>query len=308
MPDMKKSFFVACVFLVSVILFVNSVAFAAAYKITVQIDPAGGGSVTGDGEYEDGKNAVLTATPSEGYTFSGWYREDGKTLVTTDESFDYDLEVTRTYVAKFDKALTVGAIAEPAEGGSVTGGGEFVMNQSCTLTAASNEGYSFMGWFDASSPATALSTDSTYTFQVSQPVSLIARFASLYRLDVNVMPEEGGSVTGTGMFAGGSIVMMEAMPNEDYRFEGWVSPADPSHIVSTEEKYTFNLDTDTTYTAKFARSYQYIWTRVIIFAAIGAGAFIGILFLLRYLNTVRRRPDKSRKQPTSTFYRPRKKK
>jgi len=226
-------------------------------------------------------NAVFSATPNEGYSFVGWYREDGS-LLTEETEFTYDLEISRTYTARFDKALTVGVIAEPATGGTVqqSGNGTYVVDESVTLTASAGEGYSFVGWFDASSPMEPISTESTYTFNMIVPVSLIARFAPQYRLDANIMPDgEAGSVTGGGMYAGGSIVMLEAIPNKDWRFAGWVLPGDSGTVISRDEKYTFNLNNDMTLTATFARSYGYIGSRIAIAALlIGGGGFA--LFIL----------------------------
>lgn len=298
---------VAMVFMLSV------VSFAAPYKVTVVVEPADGGTVEGAGEYAEGKNATLIATPNEGFTFAGWYKEDGTTSVSADPELHYDLEVSRTYVAKFEKALNVGVIAEPAEGGSVSqsGSGNYILDDAVTLTAISNEGYSFLGWFDASSPANAVSTDSVYTFNVTQPMSFIAKFAAQFRLDVNVWPEEGGTVKGAGKFAGGSIVMLEATPNKDYRFLGWFSPAEPDKVISKDEKYTFNLDSDLTYTAKFGRSYQYIWTWVILIGAIGAAGTIALMVLLRHMRTIKRsnvRPNSKKDTQSTMFFRNRDKK
>lgn len=42
------------------------------YTITLSVDPEGGGTVTGGGEYEEGNQATVTATPNEGYRFVHW--------------------------------------------------------------------------------------------------------------------------------------------------------------------------------------------------------------------------------------------
>ena len=45
---------------------------AAKYTVTLSVSPDGGGTVTGAGEYEEGKQATVTATPNEGYRFVSW--------------------------------------------------------------------------------------------------------------------------------------------------------------------------------------------------------------------------------------------
>lgn len=44
----------------------------AKYTVTLSVTPAGGGTVTGAGEYEDGSQVTVTATPNDGYQFVGW--------------------------------------------------------------------------------------------------------------------------------------------------------------------------------------------------------------------------------------------
>lgn len=42
------------------------------YTVTVSIDPAGSGTVTGAGQYQAGESVTVTAAPEDGYTFSKW--------------------------------------------------------------------------------------------------------------------------------------------------------------------------------------------------------------------------------------------
>lgn len=72
---------------------------APRYTITVIIDPAGSGSVTGTGQYQDGATVTLVATPSEGYKFSGW-QENGQT-VSTDITYSFTAVEDRTLVSTF---------------------------------------------------------------------------------------------------------------------------------------------------------------------------------------------------------------
>lgn len=45
---------------------------AKKYTVTLSITPDGGGTVTGAGEYEEGKQATVSAAPNEGYRFVHW--------------------------------------------------------------------------------------------------------------------------------------------------------------------------------------------------------------------------------------------
>lgn len=75
------------------------------YTITATIDPAGSGTVTGAGQYQEGAQATITATPADGYTFSGWV-ENG-TTVSNNASYTFTVTGNRALVAGF-------AVAKPS--------------------------------------------------------------------------------------------------------------------------------------------------------------------------------------------------
>lgn len=255
----------------------------ADFTVTLRAEPPEGGTVTGGGTFPPGTNVEILATPNEGYTFVGWYRYGDTEPFSTSPNFTYEQESNRTYLARFEKAITVSAAAQPSEGGTVeqSGNGHYIFDESVTLTATPSDGYVFLGWFDSSSTSVPVSTEPVYTLNVSDSVSFIAKFSPQYTLSVNVSPEDTGTVAGNGTFAGGSIVTLDAIPYDNYRFTGWVSPDDPDTVISTDESYTFNLDGDMTLTATFGRSMGYIWSRIAIFGGIGAAAVAGLWFWLK---------------------------
>lgn len=69
------------------------------YTITATIDPPEAGTVTGAGQYQEGATVTLTATPADGYQFTGW-REDGQT-VSTDTTYTFTAAEDRTFVGVF---------------------------------------------------------------------------------------------------------------------------------------------------------------------------------------------------------------
>lgn len=68
-------------------------------------------------------------------------------------------------------AVTV--IVDPIEYGSVSGGGLFGANQTCTLTAIPNSGYAFSNW---TMDGQMVSNNDEYTFYVTGDMSLVAHF------------------------------------------------------------------------------------------------------------------------------------
>lgn len=70
---------------------------------------------------------------------------------------------------------TVTVVANPAEGGTVTGGGLFEAMQYCTVTATANEGYVFFNW---TKDDAVVSTSCEYAFPVGGEMTLVANFIS----------------------------------------------------------------------------------------------------------------------------------
>lgn len=69
------------------------------YTITATIDPAGSGSVTGPGQYQEGQTVTLIAAPADGYKFSGW--QEGGQTVSTDTTYSFTATADRALVSAF---------------------------------------------------------------------------------------------------------------------------------------------------------------------------------------------------------------
>lgn len=68
---------------------------------------------------------------------------------------------------------TITVSANPAEAGTVTGGGEFEETDEITVEAVANEGYEFVNWTE---DEVEVSTDAEYTFEVLADRALVANF------------------------------------------------------------------------------------------------------------------------------------
>ena len=71
------------------------------YTITAAIDPEGSGTVTEAGQYQEGETVTLTATPSEGYKFTGW--QEGGQTVSTNTTYSFTATADRALVAFFEE-------------------------------------------------------------------------------------------------------------------------------------------------------------------------------------------------------------
>ena len=85
------------------------------------------------------------------------------------------------------------ATANPAEGGTVNGGGVYELGDQCTLTATPNTGYTFTNW---KKDNTVVSTNATYTFTVTENATYTATFTVIPQYTITISPNsvESGTV------------------------------------------------------------------------------------------------------------------
>ena len=223
---------------------------AEQYIIAATANPAEGGSVEGDGIYLENENATLTATANPNYTFINWTENDA--VVSTDASYSFAVTANRTLVANFElNTYTISASANPAEGGTITGAGEYTHGQMVTLGATTNAGYAFVNWTENGS---VVSNTASYSFQATADRTLVANFEAVtYIINASANPEEGGTVTGTGNYAYGQTVTLTATANDGYIFANWT---ENGFVVSSDADYSFTVTSDRTLVANFgATSY-----------------------------------------------------
>ena len=148
--------------------------FTLPLNITVSAYPTEGGTVSGDGVFDYGSNCTVTATPNENFSFMYWTEND--TIVSTVAEYSFIVTDNRNIVAHFTLPLSITASADPAEYGTVSGGGLFDYGSDCTLTATANEGYIFTKW---TNNGNVVSYSFNYTFSVTENTDLVAHFQSV---------------------------------------------------------------------------------------------------------------------------------
>ena len=146
-------------------LVANFAAIQQSYTISVSANPSSGGVVSGGGTYIGGQSCTVQATATIGYTFVRW-TENGN-VVSSNTNYTFTVTGNRTLVANFQQQqYTITTLANPTNGGTVTGGGDYDYGQSCTLTANASAGYQLNHWQDGNTdnPRTITVTeDATYT-------------------------------------------------------------------------------------------------------------------------------------------------
>ena len=199
--------------------------------------------------YYEGQSCTVTATANTGYVFTNW-TENG-TVVSNSASYTFTVIGNRTLVANFTvpqpQQYTINVSANPANGGSASGGGTFNQGTSCTVTATANTGYTFTNWTENGNQ---VSTNANYTFTVTGNRNLVANFAQIpsYTIAVSANPSNGGTVTGGGTFTQGQNCTVTATANTGYTFTNWT---ENGNQVSTNANYTFTVTGNRTLVANF---------------------------------------------------------
>ena len=217
------------------------------YNVSVSANPTNGGTVVGGGTFNHGQSCTVTATANNGYTFTNW-TENGN-VVSTNASFNFVVTANRTLVAHFTQQnYTINVSANPADGGTVSGGGTFNYGQSCTVSATPATGYTFLRWTEN---GTQVSTNPSYTFNVTGNRTLVAQFQLQgFAITVSANPADGGMVNGGGSYNYGQNCTVGATANEGYSFINWT---ENGNEVSTNSSYTFSVTGDRTLVANFER-------------------------------------------------------
>ena len=138
-------------------------------QYTITVSAGEGGSVsTAGGTYNDGTSISITATPTSGYSFSGW--SNGSTVNPLTVTLNSNTTITANFqVIVNSYTLTVTA----GEGGSVSSeGGEYEEGTEVTITATPEEGYEFTEWSDGS-------TEESVTITLNSDILLTASFGAI---------------------------------------------------------------------------------------------------------------------------------
>ena len=206
------------------------------YTITVESDHPEWGSVSGGGTYYYGDTIEIAATPNLGHIFMGW--NDGN----NDNPREIIVTEDHTYTGLFTvQQCVITTEVTPEGAGTVTGGGIYYYGDTITLTAQSNTGYDFVSWDDGV-------TDNPRTVIVEGDATFTAVFNLLqYEITTAANPEEGGTVTGGGIYEYGSTAILTATPNDGFLFLCWNDGggSNPRHVTVTG---------DATYTALFMQN------------------------------------------------------
>lgn len=127
---------------------------------------------------------VLTAVPTDSTDFIQW-DDNGDSTNPRQITIISDTTITATFAAK---STRINVIADPEDGGIVTGEGDYPFWMTCTVTAQANESYTFINWTEED---VIVSTESSYSFQAgwNHDRTLVAHFAQIPIVGIVETPE-----------------------------------------------------------------------------------------------------------------------
>jgi hypothetical protein len=236
-------------------------------------EPAGGGWSYANsyfGSYDPGTVVSLLAIPDAGYRFISW--TGGPDIIADVDAASTTITMNRDSVitANFGEIpetpetpeigqhnLTVSSTA----GGSVTtpGEGTFAYNASTVLdlVAKADSGHRFVNWTGNVTTIANVNGAST-TITMNGSYSIVANFAQIPpdQVTLTISSSTWGSVTTPGeatfTYDEGTVVNLEAEPEESCRFVAWIGDVDDvADVTDASTTITMNDDYSITATFKF---------------------------------------------------------
>jgi hypothetical protein len=223
------------------------------YVLDTVAEPLAGGTVTGSDAYAVGAMATVTAVARAGYRFVHW--EEAGAVVSVQATHSFEMDVNHSLVAKFAVSVPVWNIetsALPVAGGTVSGGGIKDEGTMVTVRAVAAGGYVFTNWTEG---VTVVSASASYSFAAAANRVLVANFmadSGTRTIATLSSPTIGGTTTGGGMLAVGSVCTVRAVASAGYQFKRW---QENGNTVSTSAEYSFTVGAVRTLTARFVRVY-----------------------------------------------------
>ena len=196
------------------------------------------------------KQGNVTAKAMPGYIFTGWYDAKGKKVGAKAALADKTRK-SKKATPRFAVAYYLRGLADPANGGKVTGSGKYAAGKKVTLKATPKKNWTFEGWrlmvpvaaISAAAPAAGyVSKAKSLTVAVTNELTYLAMFKPYPKVTVAVDNAKGGAVKGAGSYLAGKTVTLTATPKKGYAFCGWFD-AD-GNLVSLKASYKYKVTAD----------------------------------------------------------------
>ncbi|MBE6522075.1 MAG: zinc-ribbon domain-containing protein [Thermoplasmata archaeon] len=222
------------------VIAIVAVLFLMPTKYEIDLSTNGSGMVYGSGSYESGDMITIRAAGTNGMEFYKW--SDGNTSASRTISVDGD----KSLVAYFAYFYDISVKSNYSDGGSISGGGHIKQGDSVTIRAEPSYGYYFSHWMKDGS---RVSSNPSYTFTANSDATYVAVFElRSFTIQAYSSNSGWGECSGGGTYLYKSSVTLYANSYSGYEFLGWY---DGSSYLGNLRTYTFNVESDVTFTAKF---------------------------------------------------------
>ena len=213
------------------------------FYINVNADPANAGYVVGAGTFPKGTRHSITAAAIQGYHFTHWtYRLNR--IGSTKLQYDLVVEKDETYTAHFEldapviEEYNVTIITNPADKGSVSGGGTYKSGQTAIIVPSPVEGW-VVDTITASGGNLVNNGNGTYSIVVTRDLTITVNFKEAIRyFTFSIVADANGLVRYKDINDAWSqwaerhevtapektIVTIAGKANSGYEFEKWVTP------------------------------------------------------------------------------------
>ena len=213
---------------------------------------------------ETNETITVEAKAKEGFTFEGWYDEDGK-LVTTSPDYLYveTEEGVNTFYARFSGSVTQTYIRQIQNGGTwenITDSNKAgtldrytytdVPGTSISSTATAGNGYKFDGWFDTNgdkvSDEMLINNGATICYTTTENATYYARFSVIeYKVNYDLNGASGTISDDKTYYHSNidstksTISVTDTVPSKNnYVFDGW-------ELVGSSNMVSGSLSVDT---------------------------------------------------------------
>lgn len=222
---------------------------AGLYYLTV--NTVGNGTATGAGEYEEGTEVELTATPAVGSHFMYWILPDNTaTTETIAVMVSADMYVTAVFAPD---THTVAVSTGSELMGAVSGGGEYAYGTAVQIEAIAETGYHFIGWNDGN-------VVNPRTISLVGDTAFVALFdTNVYQLTVS-FDATMGAVEAPAVLKHFVPATLTAEANYGYHFVGWSDAM--GNMLATGAILVVDAVSDTALVAVFERNAYSVSTGV----------------------------------------------
>lgn len=215
------------------------------FYINVNADPANAGYVVGAGTFPKGTRHSITAAAIQGYHFIHW-TDSLNRIVSTNLQYDLVVEKNETYTAHFEldapviEEYNVTIITNPADKGSVSGGGTYKSGQTAIIVLSPVEGWA-VDTVTASGGNLVDNGNGTYSIVVTRDLTITVNFKEAIRyFTFSIVANANGLVRYKDINDAWSnwaerhevtapektIVTIAGKADIEYEFEKWITPTE----------------------------------------------------------------------------------